>query len=349
MNKYFIQFLCFLLCTQVATKSHAQKLTQIVNNKQDRDLTITIESFDINDDTISLNYELRNNSNSDIWICDSISTYRNFELFMDDDGQTLILRKRLDVPCSVFWSVQPKGKYVRLRPGQKRVESLLLTVPVNSIHYYYGTLKQLQRSAVNATRFSIEIGYYVGNLPKIYLDTLKPPEKTSLDRINYSNIFNSEVLFFNRNNELLSQRDEEVLIPYTNQKFKGERVLRTTIDDVRIPYKETESPSKYNPPDLSNCTRIEILYEPSVLDFFYPHKSQRTLLSKEEMEYLGSEKIAITEDLKKINELENEIKQKNYRLAGICGIVSGTNKAHVSCFSNGRRVRSFAVYENSIV
>jgi hypothetical protein len=85
-----------------------------------------------------------------------------------------------------------------------------------------------------------------------------------------------------------------------------------------------------------------------MLDFFYPYQSQRTLLSKKEMEYLGSEKKAIIEDLKRINRLEDEIKKEKFGALSIGGIISGTSKAHVSCFSNGR-VKSFLVYENSTV
>ena len=79
-----------------------------------------------------------------------------------------MIRKRLDVPSWMDWYSRPHGKYVRLGKEQKRRESLLLDVPVNSIHVYSEPKREL-KGVVNTTRLSIEIGYYAGNLPKMFL------------------------------------------------------------------------------------------------------------------------------------------------------------------------------------
>ncbi len=63
--------------------------------------TITITKLNINDTKLELCYEIKNNSQQEIWICDSVSEEYNFEVFLDEDGQTLIVRKRLEVPTPI--------------------------------------------------------------------------------------------------------------------------------------------------------------------------------------------------------------------------------------------------------
>ncbi|MHC4807509.1 MAG: hypothetical protein ACYTBX_14800 [Planctomycetota bacterium] len=154
------------------------------------------------------------------------------------------------------------------------------------------------------------------------------------------------MLGFNRRNESLSQRDEKVLIPYTRQAFAGEKVLRTTIGDLSIPYDEPVSWPEYNPPDLTNCTRVEIQYEPSMLEYFYPYQSQQSLLDKEEMQYLGSEKTIVVEDATDINDFANEVRQAKQ---GVGGIVSEKSRADVFCYDGSRLVTSFIVYDDTSI
>ncbi len=294
-----------------------------------------------------MSYEIRNNSQQDVWICDSVHERYNFEIYLEEDSQILTIRKRLGVPSAIHWRSQPSGKYMRLCPGEKRTESLLLALPVNSINVYKSKgSKQLHRF-VNANRLAIEIGYYVGDLPEIFFDMIRETEKNDLDKMILFNHWFGGVLGFNYKNEQLRYRDEEVLIPYTQQKLNNEKVLSTIIDDLSIPYKESIRHSvKYNIPDLTTCTRVEIQCEPSMLEYFYPYQSQQSLLSREEIEYLGSEKSVVLEDSKRTNDFANEIKQEKY---GTGGIVCEKSKAHVICYRDGRHVTSFIVYDNSSI
>ena len=346
MNRYAISFLALSLCIILARRIEAQsEYNDVVNKKVDIAIINVTKPFK-SDRTLKLSYEIRNKSQQDVWICDSVSQGYNFEVYLDEDSQTLMVRKRLDVPSSSLWYSQPFGKYIRLRPGEKRIESLLLNVPVNPVHMYYESSKRLHR-VINATRLSIEIGYYLGNLPEIFIDILKETEKTDLDKMILLNHWFGGVLGFNHSNEQFRHRDEEVLIPYTQQKLNNEKVLRTIIDDLSIPYKESIRHSvKYNIPDLTTCTRVKIQCEPSILEYFYPYYSQQDLLSKAEMEYLQSEKSIAVEDSQKINDFANEIKQEEH---GTGGIVSEKNKANVICYRDGRRVTSFIVYDNSSI
>ncbi len=315
-------------------------------NKSDTP-TIKIINWDIKNRILNLSYEISNNSKQDVWICDRIHESYNFEVFLEEESQTLTIRKRLGVLSYSDWYVQPFGKYIRLCPGEKRIESLLLALPVNSVHVYESIGRKKLQRVVNSKHLAVEIGYYLGNLPEIFLQMLKETEKTNLDNMLIFNHWFGGVLGFNYRNEQLRQRDDEVLIPYTQQRLDDEKVLRIIVNDLKIPYKETRSRGKkQNPPDLTTCTRAEIRYEPSMLEYFYPYQSQKDLLSKKEMEYLRLEKSVVIEDSEKINEFANEIKQEKY---GKGGLVSEKNKANVICYRDGRRSISFIVYENSSI
>jgi hypothetical protein len=141
--------ICILLPTSTQAKS--DDTTEVP--------TISVTKLDINDKTLKLIYEIRNDLNQDVWICDSVSQHHDFEVYLDEDGRTLLVRKRLDVTSSAFYSVQPWGKYSHLCPGERRIESLWLALPARPI-YLYKSRTEL-RSLVNATRVSIEIGYYL--------------------------------------------------------------------------------------------------------------------------------------------------------------------------------------------
>jgi len=347
MYKSTILIVALSLCILLATRIQAQPKADSGVEKKAGTPTIDVTELKISDKTLKFCYEIKNDSEQDVWVCDNVHERYNFEVYLEEDGQTLMVRKRLDVPSSIDWFIQPFGKYMRLRPEEKRVESLLLTAPVNSVYVHKSkTSKQLHR-VVNAKRLAVEIGYYVGDLPEMFFDMLKETEKTDLDKMILFNHWFGGVLGFNHRNEQLRQRDEEVIIPYTNQRFKSEQVLRTFIDNLNIPYKKTiERRPKYNPPDFTTCTRVEIEYEPSMLEYFYPYRSQQALLSREEMQYLRSETTIVLEDSERINDFANEIKQAEH---GTGGIVSEKNKANVICYRDGRRVTSFIVYDNSSI
>ncbi len=342
MNRFTIVFILLSFCILPAGHTRAQSTTQT-----NQDVKIKITSVEITEKFLKLRYEVKNDSPQDIWICDSVHERYNFEVYLEEDDQTLLVRKLLDVPSSIDWRSQPFGKYIRLCPGEKRIELLLLTLPVNSVNVYKSKgSKQLHR-IINAKRLSIEIGYYVGDLPEMFFDMVKETEKTDLDKMILLNQWFGGVLGFNYKNEQLRYRDEEVLIPYTQQKLNDEKVLRTVVYDLSIPYKESIGRSgKYNIPDLTTCTQVEIRCEPSMIEYFYPYRSQRSLLSREEIEYLRSEKSVVLKDSKRINDFANEIKQGKHDTGGI---VFDKSKAHVICYRDGRPATSFIVYDNSSI
>ena len=311
--------------------------------------TIAVTNLDINDKTLRLSYEIRNDSTQDVWIlAGTTSSSVDATVFMDKDGRTLIIRNRLDVPSRVFAELF-YGRYVRLLAGKIQTESVSINVP---IHPQHGLGSGLQpRDLVNATRLAIEIGYYSGDLLGMISNILEKAEKISdeigddADDLRYIKTIFGGFLYFNKCQEILTQRDEEILIPYTHQALKGEKILCATVNGLRIPYEGKKDLSERNLPDLTACTRVEIRYQPSMLEYFFPYLGQQDLLSTTEIEYLRSEKTVILDDSKEFGAFLNDISEG----VSATGVVRQRRMAHVVCYTDSELLMSFPIYNDTSI
>ena len=105
----------------------------------------------------------------------------------------------------VIYYIWPQGRYIRLRPGQERSESLSLTLPVRQTRMF--TPHFDKTGVIYARRLVIEIGYHTKNLPGI-----------------------EDVYVMGPNEVIISALDLDI--------FRGEHVLQITVDGVLIPYEE---------------------------------------------------------------------------------------------------------------
>jgi len=252
------------------------------------------------------------------------------------------------VPMRYAFFHNVKGRYVRLRADQIRTELVNITIPVYP-EYSFGS-ERLPRGIEYATRIVIEIGYYDGDLPRMIQDLLEQREglggATGKSEEKLIKDYFKGPLHFNKENEILRERDEEILIPHTDQKFKGEQVLRTITEGLRIPYEEKDIlniiPESINIP---LCMRVEIQYKPSMLDYYYPYEGQRSLLNAEERGSLQSVKTIIVEDQESIKSFIDNINKG----AATWLILRETNVAQVSCYREAEGVASFCIYDDDSV
>jgi len=346
-----------LLSIMLTTKTQAQMKKE---NQKEEELKINILKLKQINKTLRIDYEIVNNSKQELWICDSIDIYGSidFEVYLAEDGKTLLIRKVLNVPTQTRWSEPPYGKYVRLVSGKKRTESLLIPIPVFGCTIFESI--NTSKNLINTTRMTIEIGYYEGNLPEMIFRKLEEAAKTLDINKDFSMIdMYGAVLNFNYNCERLRQRDEEIVIPYSYQKTKSEKILRTTLDDLRIPYggrkvysdEEIEEVDKvfFSPQsvlDLTSCTKLEILYEPSMLDFFFPFDGQQSFISDEEIKFLQSQKTIIIENPKDINAFSQEI-IKEEPDASIYSIpVRQRSMAQIACYREDELFMTLLITNN---
>jgi hypothetical protein len=327
-------------------------------------VTLTATAPQITDTTLKMRFEIHNDSDQDIWICDDISVLLkdyDVEAYLAEDRQTLLIRRRLDIdPCN---SVQapPHGRYVRLPPGQTRTESLFLSLPLES-RFFWGF--PTSRYEASATRLALELGFYPGDMPRMIRSTLSEPEmpganqpalRWSEDHYAYVpetpplRAWFKSLLRFNWENwpprPFVRHRDEEILIPWTGSRRMGERVLRIELDGLHIPYEEKHEHAAASPPDLSQCTRIEIHYQPSALDYFFPYPQERALMSPEEIESLQSLRSIVVDDREQIEAFAREVAEED--MAG--GILSERSSAHITGFRDAQRLTSFTVYDDRAI
>jgi hypothetical protein len=225
--------------------------TKTVNADHPDEQAVTIEltKFDVNESTLELQWNIKNNSDHDVWICDSLnlSDKRSIEVFMDRDGWTLLIRRRFDVPAHVLWPAPPYGRYTRLSPDERKSEYLSLTIPIpTDLHVFTGKLSD----AESARRLVLEIGYYDENLPELVLRIIEVAEKLNsgnsdiyrdnldiIDRYFNGLIVNSFAHGSSGFNSINDDFDlnEQVAIPYTFQALEGEQIAKLEINSVHIP------------------------------------------------------------------------------------------------------------------
>jgi len=228
------------------------------NNEQEKIVTIELTKLDVNDSKLELSYKIKNNTDHDVWICDSVNTGRTFniDVYLAEDAKTLVIMKRIGI-VSEFWSVNQfrSSRYVRLRPAQEYSESLSVDVPVGPSVLYLDE----RANAEFASRLAIEIGFYNEDVLKRIRSIIEVAE-----RFNYTDVgvpdFESDFmrcyfkgLLIARGFGGLSHFDEvytdvnELFIGPTYDFF-GEQVLRIEVDGVHIPYDEYAPPYPPDPP-----------------------------------------------------------------------------------------------------
>lgn len=245
-------------CTKRACA--VQEYTQDPNERAKA--KISLVELRVSQTELSLKYEITNGSSQDIWICSdmNIKGKWHFEVLLDDDQhRTLIVRRRLDVPTGPLPSMGPYGQrpghpvgtYVHLEPGGRRVESLLLESPVQCRRIL--SRAQPTESTIHVDRLLVQIGFYSGDLPALIRDVLTKAEQSWETYAGHFAPAESQVIErldtlalwqLNSLNKNLDDATDVVVIPYTSQTLKGERILQIAVDGVNIPCEETADSSE---------------------------------------------------------------------------------------------------------
>jgi hypothetical protein len=240
-----------------------------------------------------LRYQIRNRSDGDIWICDSMdlrSEWGDCEVYVGEDNETLFVQRRMNVPMQGARN-QPIGRYARVPSGQTRTETISFSLPVHQRGVLFGT--RGIHPAERASHLVLEIGYYEGDLPARIFQMLEGPESDAPRESPKLPVYGRGLtgmlggpLFFNANNEGVRNRGEEVIVPWADCAITGEKTLRVVVDDLVIPYSTDKI--KPTPIHLSPLRRIDVRFRASPLGFFFPCTQDQSLLSPEERQHLES-------------------------------------------------------------
>lgn len=209
-------------------------------DEQNSDVSLTITKFQVNDQTLDLSWRITNGTDHDVWVCDNITVSYGFDLFLNNDDETLMIIKRSSLPQGQGWEHWPWVRFIRLHPGQDKEDSISLDVPVKP----YTQFSHAYGNAEYARRVAIEIGFYDEDLRGLILNIVNLAEQLSCDTSVLSSIVNPEAQIAERffagvyiervfhqesfggfRNSVLSDGDE-LSMPYMNQFLNGEQVLR---------------------------------------------------------------------------------------------------------------------------
>ncbi len=106
---------------------------------------------------------------------------------------------------------------------------------------------------------------------------------------------------------------------------------------------------KPSPPDLSSCTRIEIRYPRSTLDYFLPSSGiQDTVLSPKEKVYIKSIEFFTVYDPERIKAFSRDVSLGSYNRPRDF-VFPCLRPVEIHCYRNNERLITFMVLENDII
>jgi len=260
MSKIVSLILALTLCVLLASYTQVESDDDL-DSEEETAMTIVLTKFEVTDANLDLSWKIKNNTDHDVWICASLSPEYPavYEYFLDKDAETLMLRRRFDLPMrkELTFSYPPlRSRYVRLRSGQEKAESISIAVPVRPYRISAGE----SANAEYAGRLSLEIGFYDEDLPGLILHIVEIAEKLNYDpNVGFPdsndleicdrffggwNIAQSFKHFLGLSESVTSAASggDELKIPYMGQVLNGEQILRITVDGVSIPYKSSSPP-----------------------------------------------------------------------------------------------------------
>ncbi len=253
MKKSVSLIMTLPLCVVLALCTRADS-GDVLTAEEDAIVKIILTKLVVDDQKFEMGWKIINNTDHEVWICDS-----NVEWFMDRDNETLVIRMRYNISnAGMIWEIPfPRFRYSRLRPGEQKVDSISLGVPVTWSLLFKASLG----NAEHARRVALEIGFYDEDLRALILDIVNVAERLNCDGsaisfpepestrqayyrffggMKIAQFFNSE--YYTRFRDSVTSGGDEIVAPYFRQALHGERVVRIEVDNVSIPYE-----SKYPP------------------------------------------------------------------------------------------------------
>ena len=346
LSVYFLP----VLCRDLAGKN------DIDMGREGQGVAIHCDRLEVADPFVELRYRISNDSGHDIWVCQTNGDNPGFEVFLSDDDTKLTIRRRHSFwLAEKMWVVEEGvyryAEYVRLPAGETRVESLLLALPIHHQGYFDGhglrfsDGAEFSNRSAYADRVTLEIGYFTEDPLAAIFATWGEEMKTAKRR--FDGHFSGGLSRLAVVNEHMRGRDERALfdVEVSGRSLKGERSMRLELGDQQIPCVDMPWKShKGRPsrPEMDACTRVEIVYAPSMLQYFFPTLRDQSLLGPEEKQHLESEKTILLDDPDLLRLLASDVgrEEKYVEYGGICAEIA---TARVTCFRGDQKLTSFAI------
>ena len=353
-SQTMIILLAFYVLPAMATRDEVN--SPIKNKTEGTRLKFVLEKLDTSKKALELSYQINNDSEQDVWLCkDFGSGYRSFEIAMIENTETLLVRRRLNVPITGFGE-QVFGSYIRIPRKTRLKETILLPLPIHPNRISMSP-KPTERVIKHVKRILIEIGFYSGDLPgaicNLFKEADNDPQERHVDEVGYpTDVIGWLVspLIHNGLNESVPDRNEQIIIPWTDSALKGEHVLRATIENLHVPFIENTTLRTFRLESLSLCTKVEITYRPSMLEYLFPYPIQRDVLNSDEKKYLQSQGRIRVNDRSSIDQLVHEIgKGAGWGSHGGYIFTDLSTTANVVCYQGDKQLTSFTIYDDKAI
>jgi hypothetical protein len=270
------------------------------------------------DKTLEISYRIKNDSGEDIWLCEANGFVGDFEVYLSQDKRTLVVRRRFDIDVrgAISWLQPPTGRYVRLRSGESRDELMILPLPVWSWTVFVMDSAS-GKDALNLDQIAVEIGFYSKDV--LVKDLLRKGIRTDagVSHIEFT------YMTVERPAQVLTLAFHNQVIPYVSQP--------TTRHYAEAPI-------------LRECRQIDIDFQPSMLEYFYPDDTQQALLYSSEKKFLRSQRSTTVKDVSAIMDLHEDVQQG----WGAFVVCSGPT-AQMVCHDSNQGMRTYTLYADRVL
>ncbi len=263
MNRREVLLMAVLACVFTVRRAQAESDTNSLAGDWRTTVKIALVTFEVNDHSLKLAYKIKNALNQDIWLCEGIRildqpTVRDYDVYWDPDTDaTLVIRKRFEVPdeAAGYHIRAYQSTYVRLRPGEERIQAMSLPIPVEPYHILsfwdvHGTH--------DVNRVVIDVGVYCCDLPQVIQRICEISELLDCEKLTYPDVGMQNTELYDAYfggllvsaafggldsfNDAHMADSDRVTLPHLWPISLGERSLKIVVNGVSFSYAGTPEP-----------------------------------------------------------------------------------------------------------
>ena len=207
--------------------------------KAEGTVTIELTRMLVTDVALELDFTIRNDSERDAWVLTDMGRPQ-LEVFLSTDANTLLVRRRFDVPSRASFALPQTGKYLLFHPGETRAESLAIDLPVKPL-FKFAARDPRRPFSGYVRQLRLEVGYYDQELPKLIHDIERESGKfvgtfSADSSIKHQYFRGLDARIAGRSLNANPYVDGYAIIEYSWQAFTREKALAVDVTGISIPY-----------------------------------------------------------------------------------------------------------------
>lgn len=164
MTKIFYVFLLFCFVLLSGCRQRSQPSEKEAPEKKVCQM-IKIENLTVTEKALTLDYQVSNPFEDDIWVCEDIDIYSRHDVETRIDAETVWIKLRSNLETNILREIAALAKYRLLSPGESHSGQILLNLPIrNASHVYDFDERRKEHKQIVLNRLVFEVGYFEGEL-----------------------------------------------------------------------------------------------------------------------------------------------------------------------------------------